>query len=132
MAGEFSIGTFTKTESTAQAVQVIFDVIKSLQDTPPTDAELNDMKSYIAGSFVRSRETPQSVAGDLWLIESQRLGNDYLDKLLSTVASTTKQQCVDFVKKNVDPDKMAIVIAGDASKIKEELEKIAPVTVVGE
>ena len=96
------------------------------------EAELDDTKSYIAGSFVRSRETPQSVAGDLWLIESQKLGNDYLDKLLSIVAETSKQSCVDFVKRNVDPNKMAVVIAGDAGKIKEELEKIAPVTVIGE
>ena len=132
LAGEFRISTFTKTASTGEAVEVIFDVIKELQEIEPTDSELDDTKSYIAGGFVRSRETPQSVAGDLWLIESQRLGGDYLDKLLASVASTTKEQCVEFVNNNVDPNRMAVVVAGDASKIKEELEKIAPVTVVGQ
>ncbi len=131
-AGEFRASTFTKTASTPEAVQVIFDVIKQLQDVEPDDRELDNTKSYIAGSFVRNRETPQSVARDLWLIESQRLGSDYLDNLLASVAGTTKQQCVEFVKNNINPDKMVVVIAGDASKIKDELSKIAPVTVIGQ
>ena len=36
---------------------------------PPSEEELENSRSYILGSFVRNRETPQQVASDLWLIE---------------------------------------------------------------
>ena len=34
------------------------------------------------------------------------------------------------VRRTIDPSKMVIVVVGDAAKIKDELETIAPVTVV--
>ena len=91
---------------------------------------LNDSKTYFAGSFVRNRETPQQVAGDLWLIESQKLGDDYLNNLLKTLAKTTKDDCIDLAKETVNTNQLVIVVVGDAKEIKEDLEKIAPVTVV--
>ena len=130
LAGQFRVATFTKTESTAEAVQVIFDLLKQLTQQPPTDEELNTTKSYQAGSFVVHRETPQSVAEDLWMIQSQNLSPDYLDKYLAGIAATTKDDCIELIKKYIDPDKMAVIITGDAEEIKEPLEQIAPVTVI--
>jgi len=132
LAGEIKAGTFTKNDTTAEAVQTVIDEIERLKNDPPTDKELNDSKTYFAGSFVRNRETPQQVASDLWLIESQRLGADYLDNLLETIADTTKDDCLGLAKRTLDPDKLVIVVVGDAEKIKEDLEKIAPVTVIAQ
>ncbi len=130
LSGNFKINTFTKTDSTAETVKVALDEIRRLQDEVPTKMELGDSKSYFAGSFVRHRETPQQVARDLWLIESQKLGDDYLERLLAKIAQTTEEDCDNLVDETLNPDKMIIVVVGDATKIKEPLEKIAPVTVV--
>ena len=130
LAGEFRVATFTKTETTDETVQAVIDEISRLANDPPTDKELNDSKTYFAGSFVRNRETPQKVASDLWLIESQNLGDDYLDNLLETIADTTKDDCLQLAKRTLHPDKLAIIVVGDAEKIKDDLEKIAPVTIV--
>ncbi len=130
LAGEIKCGTFTKNASTAQTVQAVIDELVRLTNDPPNDKELNDSKTYFAGSFVRQRETPQAVASDLWLIESQNLGDNYLNNLLKTLAETTKDDCINLAKKTVNTDQLIIVVVGDAEKIKEDLEKIAPVTVV--
>ncbi|MHC4722033.1 MAG: M16 family metallopeptidase, partial [Planctomycetota bacterium] len=130
LGGDFKINTFTKTDSTAETVKVTLDEIRRLQDEVPTKMELGDSKSYFAGSFVRHRETPQQVARDLWLIESQKLGDDYLERLLAKIAQTTEEDCDNLVDETLNPGKMIIVVVGDAAKIKEQLEKIAPVTVV--
>ena len=130
MGGNFQISTFTKNESTAETVEVIFDEVRRLQSEEPAADILADTKTYFAGSFVRTRETPQQVASDLWLVEAQRLGDDYFEKLLSQIAQTTAEDCVNLAKETLDPDKMVVVVVGDASKIKESLEKIAPVTVI--
>ena len=130
MAGVFRIGTFTKNESTAETVKVIFEQIKRLQDEPPEADVLADTKSFFAGSFVRDRETPQAVAADLWLVESQRLGADYLERLMAAIAEATAQQSADFARRTLDAEKMVVVVVGDAEKIKADLEAIAPVTVI--
>jgi predicted Zn-dependent peptidase len=130
LSGDFKIRTFTKTDSTAETVKVALDEVRRLQDEVPTKMELGDSKSYFAGSFVRHRETPQQVARDLWLIESQKLGDDYLERLLAKIAQTTEEDCDNLVDETLNPDKMIIVVVGDAAKIKEPLAKISPVTVV--
>jgi zinc protease len=130
LAGEFWVSTFTKNETTAETVQTVIDEINRLTEEPPNDKELDDSKTYFAGSFVRQRETPQSVAGDLWLIESQNLGDDYLDNLLKTIAVTSKDDCINLAKKTIDTNKLVVVVVGDAEKVKDELMKIAPITIV--
>jgi len=130
LGGEFVVSTFTKTDSTAETIITAIGEIKRLQTEGPTGKELNDSKSYFAGSFVRNRETPQQVARDLWLIESQNLGTDYLDRLLSQIANTTDSDCRELAQNTINSDKMVIVVVGDASKIAEEMERIAPVTII--
>ena len=127
-AGYFIVNTFTKTDSVLETLQTIFEMIQDLQQRAPTDTELNDAKTYIAGSFLLYRETPQQIAEDLWLIESQNLGRDYLDKLFETVRKTSRQDCISLVKNTLHPDQMVIVVVGDADLLAEPLQTIAPVT----
>jgi zinc protease len=129
-AGEFEVGTFSKTESTAEAVRAVLEEIERLKTKGPSDDELESSRSYILGSFVRGRETPQQIAGDLWLIESQGLGEDYLERLLGGIAKAKRTDCERLVRETIEPSKLVIVVVGEAGKLKEELEQIAPVTVV--
>lgn len=129
-AGEFQVNTFSKTKSTAEAVRAALEEIKRFKTEGPSEKELESSRSYILGSFVRGRETPQQIARDLWLIESQGLGEDYLDRLLDRIAKTKEEDCERLIKGTIEPDKLAIIVVGEAEKLKEELEQIAPVTVV--
>jgi len=129
-AGEFEVGTFSKTESTAEAVRAVLEEIGRLKAEWPSDDELESSRSYILGSFVRGRETPQQIAGDLWLIESQGLGEDYLERLLGGIAKAKRTDCERLVGETIEPSKLVIIVVGEAEKLKGELEKIAPVTIV--
>jgi zinc protease len=129
-AGEFEVETFSKTESTAEAVRAVLEEIRRLKAEGPSDNELEDSRSYILGSFVGWRETPQQIAGDLWLIESQNLSKDYLERLLRGIAKAKKTDCEHLVEGTIKPNKLVIVVVGEAEKLKENLEQIAPVTIV--
>lgn len=131
-AGQFGVRTFSKVETTAQAVQAIFDELNRLKTEPPTDDELGGTKSYILGSFPGDRETPQQVAGELWLLELENLPGNYFEQLLRTVSATTKDECLALAARAVHPDATAVVVVGPASQILAALEKIAPVTVVND
>ncbi|MBN2446855.1 MAG: insulinase family protein, partial [Phycisphaerae bacterium] len=129
-AGRFIISTFSKTGRTAEAVQAIFDEIDRLRTEPPTADELKLVKSYVLGSFVGDRETPQSIAGDIWLLRSMGLDMGYFDRLLGSVASAKADDCMRLVNATLNPDKMVVVVVGSAKKLLADLEKIAPVTVI--
>jgi zinc protease len=130
MAGTFEVSTFTKNESADETIKVILDQINEFQIVEPTDSELNDTRSYFIGSFASQRETPQDIARDLWLIESQGLGKDYFKKLFKGLDNATKKDCVELAKKTLDPDTLSIVVVGDAEQLKEPLSEIAPVNVI--
>jgi zinc protease len=129
-AGEFKVSTFSKTESTAEAVRAALDEIERLKIEGPSEEELERNRSYILGSFVRNREMPQQIAGDLWLIESQGLGEDYIERLLAGIAKTERADCERLVEDTIRPGNLVVVVVGEAEKLKEELEQIAQVTIV--
>lgn len=129
-AGTFEISTFTKNESVAETIAVILQQIQQFQTVEPTDAEFYDTRSYIVGSFAQNRETPQDVAGDLWMMQSQQLDRDYFDKLFGTLDTMEKQDCVELAEKLIHLEKLTIVVVGDAEKLHERLQAVAPVKVL--
>ena len=130
MAGTFEIMTFTRNESVVETIEVILDQVRQFGDVPPTDAEFDNTRSFLFGSFARNRETPQQVARDLWMMESQNLSRDYFRRLFGTLEKATPEDCTRLAKKSVHPERLTIVVVGDAGALKDKLEKIAPVTVV--
>lgn len=128
--GELQISTFTKTPSTAETVKVVMNEIEKMRAAPPEAGELNDTKTYIVGSFPGDRETPEATVGDLWMIETQNLPSDYLQRLLKGVRDTTADDVLNAAKSLIDPKNMTVIVVGEAKQIKNDLEKIAPVTVV--
>ena len=131
-AGSFTISTFTKNPSTADALKVILSEIDRLEAAPPESSEADVAKSYLAGSFAGNRETPGQVVGDLWLIEYAGLPKDYLTRFLNGVKETTVEGLHQVANKLIDKDKLVIVVVGEAAAVQSDLEKIAPVTVIKE
>ncbi|HDP34499.1 MAG TPA: insulinase family protein, partial [Candidatus Hydrogenedentes bacterium] len=112
LAGAFRAYTFTKLDSTADAILTMLEEIQRLRNEPPTPEELGDTKAYILGSFAGQRETPQSLARDLWLIESEGLPEDYFKTMLESVRETDADACVAFAQRALDPENLVIVVVG--------------------
>jgi len=129
-AGTFRASTFTKTPSTADALRTILGEIDKIRAETVTAEELSDTKTYITGSFPGDRETPMAVVGDLWMIETQGLPKDHLRQYLASVKDASDADLLGAAKRLMDPEHFIIVVVGEAEKIKADLEKIAPVTVV--
>jgi len=128
--GRFEVSTFSKTETTAAAVKAGLDEIARLRTEAPSEHELGDTKANFVGKVVLSRETPQQVADELWRAELHGLPADHFEKTLARVAKTGPEECMSLAREAVDPTKLIVVVVGNAEKLKAELEKIAPVTVV--
>jgi len=129
-AGRFQAATFTKPATTAEAIRVILKEIDRIRATPPDQEELDVARSYIVGGFAGQRETPQAIVRDLWLIEHAGLPQDYLTQMLAGVKKTTARDVTTTASDLMHDRNLTIVVVGEAKKIKPDLEKIAPVTVV--
>lgn len=129
-AGEFSIGTFSKTERTTEAVEAVLEEIERLVGVGPSEDELVRSRDYIVGSFVPSRETPQASASDLWLIESNELDDDYLERLLKGVNGTSGDACSRLVSRTIDREDMVIVVVGDAAKLSGSLGNLGKLEIL--
>ena len=128
--GAFSASTSTKTERTAEAVQTMLDTLEEMRSGPPTAKEMDTTRSFMVGRFAGRWETPQTILGDLWFMDSMGLKRDYFQRAIAAYNKTTAEEVQRIVKEQIDPANMTIVVAGDASRIKADLEKIAPVEVV--
>lgn len=128
--GRFVVSTFSKTESTAAAVQAALDEIERVRREGPTDHELSDTKSAFRGRLALQRETPRQVAEELWRSELYGLPADHVEKTLARAAAVSPEECLSFAREWIDPARLVIVVVGSAEQLRAELEKIAPVTVI--
>src|SRR5207237_5147396 len=121
VACTFHINTFTTTPTTADTVRASIDEVDNLNKLPITDAELNDSKNFLIGSFAGQRETPEALINDLWLIEYAGLPADYFQQSLKKIAQTNKDDVKQVAAEAIDPKQFIIVIVGDAKKIRDDL-----------
>ncbi len=128
--GEFRVSTFTKTPKTGETVQAILGEVERMREEAPSGDELDSAVKYLAGSFAGSLETPQAVASRLWTLELDELPADYWNTYLERIASTTSEAVVAAAQQLLDPERLLIVVVGDAKEVQEDLEEIAPVEVV--
>ena len=91
---------------------------------------MSDTKANFIGKVALQRETPQQVASELWRAELYGLPSDTVDRNVARATATNAEECLSFAREWIDPTKLVIVVVGSAEKLKAELEKIAPVTVV--
>jgi zinc protease len=129
-AGAFTVSTFSKTESTAEAVRAALGEIERVRTEGPSDLELSDTKASMVGKIALQRETPQQVAGELWRAELYGLPSDHVERTVARAVAANADECLSFAREWIDPTKLVVVVVGSAEKLKAELEKIAPVKVV--
>src|SRR5688572_5692976 len=130
--GPFLVSTAVQTEVTAAAVREIFREIEGIRAAPVTEGELVDARNYVAGVFPLTLQTTSGVASRLAELVLYGLPHDYFDQYPAQVLAVSAQEVHRVANRYLSPDQAAVVIAGDASRIREEIEALdlGPVEVV--
>ncbi len=128
--GMFEVGTDTKVESAADAIEACFKVLDGMKSGAVTAAELSECKLRIAGGLVRSTET-------IWQQAQRRVDCilngypvDYYDNYPQRIAKVTDAEIQAVMKKYVDDDRMTIVVVGPAQTLKAQLARLGKVEVL--
>jgi zinc protease len=129
--GTFTALTFTKTESTVQALEVALETVRELEKTAVPAAELEARKTYLSGVFPLEIETPAGIAG--WVLEALKygLGREFIESYRGRIDAVTAEQVRSFAERRIHPESFLIVVVGNASGFLPELQKkLGPAEVI--
>lgn len=114
--GSFQVGMETKNESAKTAIDETLKLVEKMKTEGVTDAELQDAKDYITGSFPRRQDTNSKIADLLAQVEYYNLGLDYFDMYQREVSKVTKDDVLRVAGKYLHPDNIYVVVVGDLKK----------------
>ncbi|MGH2468198.1 MAG: M16 family metallopeptidase, partial [Candidatus Limnocylindrales bacterium] len=120
-AGPFAVRTAVQTEVTAPALRDILDVLDGLTATPPTAEEVRAARDYLVGVFPLRFEEADRVAGAVGELVALGLPDDELDRYRPAVTAVSAAD-VARASGHIRPAEAAIVIVGDAGRIRSGLE----------
>ena len=126
--GMVAITSFTKTETTKQAMDLAIATLDRLHRDGLDAATLQSARHYIAGQFAPDLETAPQLAAQLVDLALYGEGREAVDGYLGKVAAATPAEvaaATDVFPRSGD---LAIVAIGDASKIREALRTYGPLT----
>ena len=113
-AGSFTVGLQTRPDQTAQAVELVRQVVNDFVAKGPTDSELKAAKDNLMGGFALRIDSNRKLLDNIASIAWNDLPLDYLDSWTEQVNKVS----VDYVKaafaRKLQPEKMVTVILGAA------------------
>ncbi|MFL6200883.1 MAG: M16 family metallopeptidase [Thermoanaerobaculia bacterium] len=121
--GWFLASTFTKTESTAEALGLVLEVLEGMGKAPVPAAELEARKTYLTGAFPLEIETPDGIAAKVLEAMKFGYGREYLESYRDNLSAVTAEQLKDFAARRIHPDRMLIVLVGNARTFAADVEK---------
>jgi zinc protease len=125
--GAITIGTYTRTETTVQAIDLALETLRRANEKGVTADQLASVKAYVKGTYpAQAIETPDQLATVLGDIEIFGLNRGEVDDLFSRVDAVTLERANAAVKKWYRPDNLTFVVLGNASKIRDAMKKYAP------
>ena len=112
--------TFTKTESTLDAIKAIFDEIHTIRKELVSEKELKEAKDYFLNSHVFNYRTPDNILFSSLGNEFYGLPEDTDEKLMEDVKKVTAENVLEMAQKYLTPDKMVTMVVGNQEDIKEK------------
>jgi zinc protease len=124
MTGGIVAETDTRTEATAEALRLTIDEFWRLQRERVYDAELMGAQAYLAGNFPLTIETPAAIATQVLNHLFYELPLEELKSYPERVRSVTPDDVQRVARTYFNPDRLAIVLVGNASAFANDLKGV--------
>jgi zinc protease len=129
VAGEFAIHSFAETDNTVKALELTLQTLERLHRESVTGEMLESARAYVLGQYPLNFETAADWAAALGEIELFGLGPEYIDNYGPTLRNVTPADTRRAVEECFPtPDSVAIVLIGDAAKIRDQVRRYGPIT----
>jgi predicted Zn-dependent peptidase len=127
--GPFAIFSYTKTESTEQALDMALDVLARYRQQGMDEATLASAKAYVLGQFPPTLETSLQIASKLSELTFYGLDSSDVDDFAARVASADKARIQSAIQRVMPArEDLTLVLIGKASAIRDVARKYGTVT----
>lgn len=124
-AGSFRASSEVRTPVTGEALKQFFYELERIRTEPVSAKEITDAKSYLTGVFPIQLETQEGLINQLVQIKMFDLPANYLETYREHINAVTSADITRVAQTYITPDRVAIVVVGDAGKIMDQLKPYA-------
>ncbi|HUF47549.1 MAG TPA: pitrilysin family protein, partial [Vicinamibacterales bacterium] len=122
--GQVVAETDTRTETTGESLRLMVDEFWRLQREAVRFPELRGAQDYLAGSFPLTIETPAAIATQVLAYIFYGLDPKEIESYRDKVEAVTPEDIQRVAKQIMRPDRLSIVLVGDASRFVDQLKAL--------
>jgi predicted Zn-dependent peptidase len=124
-AGAFEATAEVRAEVTGASLTEFLRELERIRTEEVPAQELQDAKNYLTGVFPIRIETQEGLTGQILATRLYELPADYLATYRDKINAVTAADIRRVAQQYISPDKLAIVIVGDAAAITEQIKPFA-------
>lgn len=121
--GPFAVVTQTKNESSNEAIRLILEQLRAMQEAPVSDDELSSAKKYLIGSFPLKLDRQSAIASFMLQVELYGLGLDYAERYPKLIGAVSTSDVQEVARKYLHPDALYLVAVADLSEAKIDVAR---------
>ena len=121
-SGDFMAETDTRTETTGEALRLIFEEYSKLRRDRVYDRELADAQAYLAGNFPLTIETPDAIATQVLNAVFYELPLDEIATYRERVQAVSPDDVQRVAREYVMTDRLSVVLVGNAAGFLPQLK----------
>jgi zinc protease len=118
----------TKSQSTVEAIQGLYQEIDDLAKQPISEDEIKRAKDSILNSFVFNFDSPEKVLRERMAYEFYGYPADFLERYRSGIEKVQPSDVARAAGKYLHKDKLAVLVVGNTSEFDKPLSSLGPVT----
>ena len=118
----------TKSQSTVQAIQAIYNEIGKLPKDPITEDELKRAKDSILNGFVFNFDSPNKVLREQMAYEFYGYPADYLERFRTGIEKVTTADVARVAAKYLHQNELAVLVVGNTADFDQPLSSLGTVT----
>jgi zinc protease len=122
----FALGT--KSQSTVEAIQALYDDVDDLQKHPITDDEIKRAKDSILNSFIFNFDTPDKVLHERMAYEFYSYPLNFLEQYRAGIEKAAAADVNRVAAKYLHRDQLAVLVVGNPKDFDKPLSALGPVT----
>jgi zinc protease len=122
-AGPFTAHAAVQTEVTAPAIRELLGQLDGVRAAAPGQDELREVINFLVGVFPLRFETTGGVAGAIEPLAIYGLPDDWWQTYRGRIEAVGVEEAHAAAVELIRPDEILIVLTGDASRVRAELEE---------
>jgi predicted Zn-dependent peptidase len=127
-SGIFAISSFTRTETTLEAIDVALEVLQRLHNQGIDNETLSSAKNYIKGQFPPDYETAGDLAALFTEMYVYNFDESFINDFQKNVDEMTVEKSQQIIAKYFPKENLQFVLIGKSSEIREAVKKYGSLT----